>query len=124
MALVQNGPGVDDFVPGQMIGDERLGRIAPHAIELASVDGVSRSLSFADVRDTGSFARVPSVEIAAEPAEHVAKRRLPRDDAPAKPKRAKPRMDDEPKETAVAHGIPRYSIFDKGGKASHAGDRK
>jgi Tfp pilus assembly protein PilO len=116
MALVQNGPGVEGFVSGEKIGDERLGRIAPRAIELAGDDGASRSLSFADVRDTGSFARVPSFDIAtndSEPARRSAKRRVTPDDSGAdvrvKPKRTKTRKVEDAR---AADGIPRYSIFD------------
>lgn len=50
MALVQSGHDIDDFRPGQKIGDERLGRVVPREIELARDDGVSRTLTIAEER--------------------------------------------------------------------------
>ncbi|MDR5794082.1 type 4a pilus biogenesis protein PilO [Caballeronia sp. LZ008] len=50
MALLQSGRDVDSFAPGQKIGDERLGRVVPRAIELAREDGMSRKLTFAEDR--------------------------------------------------------------------------
>ncbi|WP_250526325.1 type 4a pilus biogenesis protein PilO [Caballeronia sp. GAWG2-1] len=50
MALMQSSEGVGDFRPGEKIGDEWLGRVRPRAVELASDDGASRTLSFAEDR--------------------------------------------------------------------------
>jgi hypothetical protein len=50
LALLQSGGDVDSFAPGQRIGDERLGRVMPRAIELAREDGMSRKLAFAEDR--------------------------------------------------------------------------
>ncbi|SAK85237.1 hypothetical protein AWB76_05928 [Caballeronia temeraria] len=50
MALLQSGRDVDSFAPGQTIGDARLGRVMPRAIELAREDGVSRVLTIAEDR--------------------------------------------------------------------------
>jgi hypothetical protein len=49
MALVETAAGVDGFLPGQMIGDERLGNIRSRSIEL-SRNGVARTIGFADDR--------------------------------------------------------------------------
>lgn len=50
MALVETTAGVDGFAPGQMIGDERLGRVHARSIDLARGDGQSRSVAFAEDR--------------------------------------------------------------------------
>jgi Tfp pilus assembly protein PilO len=50
MALVETTAGVDGFAPGQMIGDERLGRIHARSIDLARGDGKSRTVAFAEDR--------------------------------------------------------------------------
>ncbi|WP_321799758.1 type 4a pilus biogenesis protein PilO [Caballeronia sp. J97] len=50
MALLQNGPDIDGFAPGQTVGDERIGRIVPRAIELARKDGVSHTVTLAEDR--------------------------------------------------------------------------
>src|SRR5471032_1275885 len=50
MALVQTAAGVDGFLPGQMIGDERLGNVRSRSIELSRLDGVVRTIGFADDR--------------------------------------------------------------------------
>ncbi|KXU95854.1 hypothetical protein CR51_24175 [Caballeronia megalochromosomata] len=50
MALLQSGREIDVFATGQKIGDERLGRNMPRAIELARTDGMSRRLTFAEDR--------------------------------------------------------------------------
>lgn len=50
MALLQSGRDVDGFAPGQKVGDERIGRIVPRAVELARHDGGSRKLTFAEDR--------------------------------------------------------------------------
>ncbi|SAK64971.1 hypothetical protein AWB82_03507 [Caballeronia glebae] len=50
LALLQSGGDVDSFAPGQKVGDERLGRVMPRAIELAREDGMSRKLAFAEDR--------------------------------------------------------------------------
>ncbi|SAK93449.1 Pilus assembly protein, PilO [Caballeronia pedi] len=50
MALLQSGRDVDGFAPGQKIGDERLGRVLPRAVELARNDGMSRKLTLAEDR--------------------------------------------------------------------------
>jgi Tfp pilus assembly protein PilO len=50
MALVETSAGVEDFAPGQMIGDERLGRVHRQSIELARRDGVPRTVGFAEDR--------------------------------------------------------------------------
>lgn len=49
MALVETAAGVDGFLPGQMIGDERLGNIRSRSIAL-SRNGVARTIGFADDR--------------------------------------------------------------------------
>jgi Tfp pilus assembly protein PilO len=49
MALVETAAGVDGFLPGQMIGDERLGNVRSRSIEL-SRNGVARTIGFADDR--------------------------------------------------------------------------
>ncbi|SAL68860.1 hypothetical protein AWB67_03876 [Caballeronia terrestris] len=50
MALVETASGIDGFAPGQMIGDERLGRVKPRSIDLARGDGQSRTVAFAEDR--------------------------------------------------------------------------
>jgi Tfp pilus assembly protein PilO len=50
MALVETAAGVDGFLPGQMIGDERLGNVRSRSIELSRADGVVRTIGFADDR--------------------------------------------------------------------------
>jgi hypothetical protein len=50
MALVETSAGVEDFAPGQMIGDERLGVVHRQSIELARRDGVPRVVGFAEDR--------------------------------------------------------------------------
>ncbi|SAL42225.1 hypothetical protein AWB68_01906 [Caballeronia choica] len=50
MALVETTAGVDGFAPGQMIGDERLGRVQARSIDLARGDGQSRTVAFAEDR--------------------------------------------------------------------------
>jgi len=50
MALVETTAGVDGFLPGQMVGDERLGNVRSRSIELRRTDGVVRTISFADDR--------------------------------------------------------------------------
>jgi Tfp pilus assembly protein PilO len=50
MALVETPAGVDGFAPGQMIGDERLGRVRRQSIELARRDGAARTVAFAEDR--------------------------------------------------------------------------
>ena len=50
MALVETAAGVDGFLPGQMIGDERLGNVLSRSIELSRPDGVMRTIGFADDR--------------------------------------------------------------------------
>jgi hypothetical protein len=50
MALVETTGGVDGFVPGQMVGDERLGNVRSRSIELSRRDGVVRTIGFADDR--------------------------------------------------------------------------
>ncbi|MEA3092820.1 MAG: hypothetical protein QOJ04_4162 [Caballeronia sp.] len=47
MALVETAAGVDGFLPGQMIGDERLGNVRSRSIEL-SRNGVARTIGLAD----------------------------------------------------------------------------
>jgi hypothetical protein len=49
IALVETAAGVDGFLPGQMIGDERLGNVRSRSIEV-SRNGVVRTISFADDR--------------------------------------------------------------------------
>jgi Pilus assembly protein, PilO len=49
MALTETAAGVDGFLSGQMIGDERLGNIRSRSIEL-SRNGVARTIGFADDR--------------------------------------------------------------------------
>jgi Pilus assembly protein, PilO len=49
MALVETAAGVEGFLPGQMIGDERLGNVRSRSIEL-SRNGVARTIGFADER--------------------------------------------------------------------------
>lgn len=49
MALVETAAGVDGFLPGQMIGDERLGNIRSRSIAL-SRNGVARTIGFGDDR--------------------------------------------------------------------------
>ena len=50
MALVATAAGVDGFLPGQMIGDERLGNVRSRSIELSRPDGAMRTIGFADDR--------------------------------------------------------------------------
>lgn len=50
MALVQSAKNVEHYEPGQKIGDERLERVQPRAIQLASGEGASRTLTFAEDR--------------------------------------------------------------------------
>jgi hypothetical protein len=50
MALVETAAGVDGFSPGQMVGDERLGRVRSRSIELSRRDGVVRTIGFAEDR--------------------------------------------------------------------------
>ncbi|VXC48809.1 conserved hypothetical protein [Burkholderia sp. 8Y] len=50
MALVQSTKNVEHFQPGQKIGDERLERVQPGAIELASDEGALRTLTFPEER--------------------------------------------------------------------------
>ncbi|SAK98608.1 type 4a pilus biogenesis protein PilO [Caballeronia ptereochthonis] len=50
MALLQRGDAVDGFAAGQKIGDERLGRVVPRAVELARDDGFWRKLTFVEDR--------------------------------------------------------------------------
>jgi Tfp pilus assembly protein PilO len=50
MALVETAAGVDGFLPGQMIGDERLGNVRSRSIELNRRDGAVRTIGFADDR--------------------------------------------------------------------------
>jgi Tfp pilus assembly protein PilO len=50
MALVETPAGVKGFAPGQMVGDERLGRVSRQSIELARRDGASRTVAFAEDR--------------------------------------------------------------------------
>jgi hypothetical protein len=50
MALVETTGGVDGFVPGQMVGDERLGNVRSRSIELIRRDGAVRTIGFADDR--------------------------------------------------------------------------
>jgi Tfp pilus assembly protein PilO len=50
MALVETPAGVEGFAPGQMIGDERLGRVHRQSIELARRDGVPRTVGFTEDR--------------------------------------------------------------------------
>jgi hypothetical protein len=47
MALVETAAGVEGFLPGQMIGDERLGNVRSRSIEL-SRNGVARTIGLAD----------------------------------------------------------------------------
>lgn len=49
MALVESATGVDGFLPGQMIGDERFGNVRSRSIEL-SRNGVARTIGFSDDR--------------------------------------------------------------------------
>jgi hypothetical protein len=49
MALTETAAGVDGFLSGQMIGDERLGNIRSRSIAL-SRNGVARTIGFADDR--------------------------------------------------------------------------
>ncbi|MDR5855600.1 type 4a pilus biogenesis protein PilO [Caballeronia sp. LZ062] len=48
MALVQGAKSVEHVEPGQTIGDERLQRVQPRAIQLASGQGAIRTLTFAE----------------------------------------------------------------------------
>lgn len=50
MALVETAAGVDGFLPGQMIGDERLGNVRSRSIELGRPGGAVRTMGFADDR--------------------------------------------------------------------------
>ena len=50
MALVETAAGVDGFLSGQMIGDERLGSVRSRSIELSRHDGAVRTIGFADDR--------------------------------------------------------------------------
>ena len=50
MALVETTAGIDGFLPGQMIGDERLGNVRSRSIELSRLDGAVRTVGFADDR--------------------------------------------------------------------------
>ncbi|SAL63153.1 Pilus assembly protein, PilO [Caballeronia udeis] len=50
MALVETAAGVDGFLQGQMVGDERLGNVRSRSIELSRPDGVVRTIGFADDR--------------------------------------------------------------------------
>jgi Tfp pilus assembly protein PilO len=50
MALVETAKGVDGFATGQMIGDERLGRVHARSIDMTRDDGGSHSVSFAEDR--------------------------------------------------------------------------
>jgi Tfp pilus assembly protein PilO len=50
MALVETSAGVDGFLPGQMVGDERVGNVGSRSIELRRTDGVVRTISFPDDR--------------------------------------------------------------------------
>jgi Tfp pilus assembly protein PilO len=123
MALVQAGPGVGGFVPGERVGDERIGRIAPREVLLAGDDGASRMLTIADSRDAGSFGRVPGIDVASgdvASSDASVMRRKGARGAPAvergspttvgKKRQAPARAEDE----QPAFGKPRYSIFDKG----------
>lgn len=48
MALVQSAKRIEHVEPGERIGDERLERVEPRAIRLASGEGASRTLAFAE----------------------------------------------------------------------------
>lgn len=50
MALVQSAKDIEHYEPGQKIGDERLQSVQPRVIQLASADGASRTLTFAEDR--------------------------------------------------------------------------
>ncbi len=146
MALVQSGPGVDGFVQGQKIGDERLERIAPRTIELAGDDGVARTLAFADLAESGEIGRVPAFAYPAYPVrdDSVSKRPVKggiAHRAPAKNASDADAPDDKPPKKslatkrksaiAAAGDIPHHSIFSdtrkvdsrSAGKSSRKGDR-
>jgi Tfp pilus assembly protein PilO len=50
MALIETAKGVDGFAIGQMIGDERLGRVHVRSIDVSRDGGGSRSVSFVEDR--------------------------------------------------------------------------
>jgi len=50
MALVESAKSVEHFEPGQAIGDERLERVQPRTIQLASGEGALRTLGFEEDR--------------------------------------------------------------------------
>ncbi|MDR5751836.1 MULTISPECIES: type 4a pilus biogenesis protein PilO [unclassified Caballeronia] len=50
MALIETAKGVDGFAIGQMIGDERLGRVHARSIDVSRDGGGSRSVSFGEDR--------------------------------------------------------------------------
>ncbi|OTP79694.1 type 4a pilus biogenesis protein PilO [Caballeronia sordidicola] len=50
MALLETAAGIDGYTPGQAVGDEWLGSVRARSIELRRVDGVARTIAFAEDR--------------------------------------------------------------------------
>ncbi|WP_277185991.1 hypothetical protein [Caballeronia sp. BR00000012568055] len=111
MALVQSGEGIDGFVAGQKIGDERIGHVAPRAIQLAGDDGLSRTLTIAGERGDGSFERVAAQEIPYTAAEPKSKQK-PREKKTASSPKRKPAVTRD-KPASSVEGIAHHLIFDK-----------